>query len=253
MKRVFFVLLALGFFLCSIPFYPTLPAGAETPAFCRAVTNSVVLYKMPVCHYDYALFCIPYSYYLRIVDREGEFFLVEYQDNTDGFPKIYGYVEESAVSTEYQTPTLPLYPKQTLSVIRGSYVYTQPNRSAELLASALKDQTVRLYGVFPSKDGEDLFYYVKFGQVMGYLPAEACSAPKELIHPDPILTPSVEPIAEPSETAADPHASEKTVSRGKETIEIVLIVAITLAVLVIVYTMFRPKKPESRFFDDEDE
>ena len=252
MKRVFFVLFACICALCAA-FPSPASARAETPAFCRAVTNTVILYKMPVSHYDYALFCVPYSYYLRIVDREGDFFLVEYQDNADGFPKIYGYVEESAVSTEYQTPTLPLYPKQSLSVIRSSYVYTQPARNAELLASVLKDQTVRLYGSFPSKDGEDLFYYIKFGQVMGYIPAEACSSPRETTHPDPILSPSVEPISDPSATSAVDDSPAKSVSRGKETIEIVLIVAITLAVLVIVYTMFRPKKPESRFFDDDDE
>lgn len=252
MKRALFVFIACICAFC-IVFPRPIATRAETPAFCRAVTNTVILYKMPVSHYDYALFCVPYSYYLRVVDQEGDFFLVEYQDNTDGFPKIYGYVEKSAVSTEYQTPTLPLYPKQSLSVIRSSYIYTRPARNAELLAGALKDQTVRLYGFFPSKDGEDLFYYVKFGQVMGYIPAEACSSPKEITHPDPILSPSVEPISDPSGAPADDASPAKSSSRGKETMEIVLIVAITLAVLVIVYTMFRPKKPDSRFFDDEDE
>ena len=230
------------------------PAMAQSPTYLRVTTEGVVLYRTPVSHYDFALFVLPNSYYLRTVEKEGSYYLVEYQDGEEGFPKIYGYVECTALSDEYQTPAAPLYPKEVLTIIKSTYVYTQASISADLLATALDGQTVRLYGKFYSKNGERLFYYVRFGQVMGYVPAENCTAPSGALHPDILITPSVD-LPVQGEISPAPSGDSLLTAPPTQTdvLQIVLIIAVTLSILVIVYTMFRPKRPAPRFFEDEEE
>lgn len=259
-KRIFTAVFAIFLSLCGSPLFlclcgsPLFFVRAETPTYLRVVEEGVTLYKTPVSHYDFALFTLPRSYFLRAIEQEGGYYLVEYQDGEGGFPKIYGYVEISAVSDEYQTPSYPLFPKETLTVIKSTYVYTRPSETADLLATALDGQTVRLYGKCPQKSGERLFYYVRFGQVMGYMPAENCTPPSGKLHPDEMITPSVDAPVN-GELQPQPSAAVPLPSPLKRTdfLQIILIVAVTVAVLVIVYTMFRPKKPPPRYFDDEDE
>ena len=254
MKRTFATICAVFLLLIGNGAFLPRPVTAQTPSYLRVVKEGVVLYRTPVSHYDFALFLLPNSYYLRTVEKEGSYYLVEYQDGEEGFPKIYGYVECAALSDEYQTPSAPLFPKEVLTVIKSTYVYTQASENADLLATALDGQTVRLYGKFYSKNGERLFYYVRFGQVMGYLPAENCTAPSGEPHPDAILTPSVDLPVQGELNPAPSQGIPVTVSPSqRDVLQIVLVIAVTLSILVIVYAMFRPKRPTPRFFEDEEE
>ena len=252
MKRVFLLAVAICI-LFSAHAASFSVFAADTPAYCRVLQKNAVLYKTPVEHYDYALFYLPYSYYLPILGKEGGFFLVEYQDGADGYPVLYGYVKQDAVSLDYQSPSLPLFPKETLTVIQSSYIYTRPSRNSDLLASALKDQSVRVYGSYPEKDSDRMYHYVKFGQIMGYIPAENCSAPFGSLHPDEILPPSSSVSAEPAVAISKDAEVPASSSGTTDVLQIVVIVAVTLVVLVVVYAVFRPKKRNDRFFGDEDE
>ncbi len=218
--------------------------------YVRVVAPEVTLYRAPVEHRDYALFFLPETYYLRIVDEQGGFYEVEYQDGESGFPVLYGYVKKDTVSTDYPTPTEPIYEKQTLSVIKACYVYATPWEGGELLATALSGQTVRLYGTFPDKTGESLFYYVRLGHTMGYISAQNCTAPLFSPHPDPILTPSVSVSLSPSQNAEKPPII--TPVKKTDVLQIILILAICLTVLLALYTAFRPKKNTERYEDEED-
>lgn len=218
--------------------------------YVRIVTPFVPLYRAPVEHRDYALFYLPETYYLKVIDAQGGFYEVEYQDGENGFPVLYGYVKKDAVSLDYQTPTPPLYQKQTLSVIKSCYVYATPHENGELLATALQGQTVRLYGAYPDKTGENVFYYVRLGHTMGYLPASVCTPPQNQPHPDPVITPSVSVSTTPS-VAVSASPSVQPVKKT-EVLKIALILGVCLAVLLALYTAFRPKKTQERYFEEED-
>ncbi len=236
----------LGVF-CS-PF-PQTKAFANV-GFVRVINPNVTLYRAPVEHRDYALFHLPETYYLKVIDAQGGFYEVEYQNGENGFPVLYGYVKKDAVSVDYQTPTPPLYDQQTLSVIKSCYVYATPGENGELLATALQGQTVRLYGSYPDKLGENTFYYVRLGHTMGYLPASACTPPLQTPHPDPVITPSVSVSVAPSAGGESP--SPITPVPKTDVLKIGLILGICLAVLLALYTAFRPKKPQERYFDEDD-
>ena len=251
-KKFILILAALTLFLMNSG---ALNAYAETPMYGRALSDGVMLYKSPVEHADYALFTLPLSYYVTIVGEEGVFYVVEYQNNSSGYTKIYGYIRKSDLDTENQNPSAPLYYQTSLSVIAtSSFIYTRPDDTGDALATCLKEQTLKYYGKVSSADKQNVYYYVKFGSVLGYVPAVNCSAPADVLNPDPL------PANEPEEPV-QPSPSADSDADGKKTdvLQIVLIAAITIAALIIVYAMFRPgrNKPavsdKERYFDEDDD
>ncbi|MBR2616871.1 MAG: hypothetical protein IKC56_01370 [Clostridia bacterium] len=246
--RLFALVFGVIVGFCALP--PSRLEAFASVGYVRVVTPAVTLYRAPVEHRDYALFFLPETYYLKVVDEQGGFYEVEYQDGENGFPVLYGYVKKDAVSLDYSSPTPPFYQKQTLTVIKSCYVYATPNENGDLLATALQGQTVRLYGAFPDKTGESVFYYVRLGHTMGYVSASACSAPLSIPHPDPVITPSVSVSIMPSEGENAP-AQVRPVPKT-DVLKILLILGVCLAVLLALYTAFRPKKTQERYFDEED-
>lgn len=228
---------------------------AETPMYGRAVTERVIIYKSPVEHADYAMFSVPLSYYVTIVGEESTFYVVEYQNNSDGFSKIYGYIKKSELNTDNQNPSAPLYYQTSLSVITSScFIYTKPDDTAETLATSLKEQNLKFYGKIYSSDKESVFYYVKFGNVLGYVPAISCSAPAQVLNPDPL------PATEPEESVQpSPSVNADDTAKKTDVFQIVFIAAITVAALIIVYSMFHTgknkftPKDNDRYFDEDDE
>ncbi|MBE7090650.1 MAG: hypothetical protein E7363_01920 [Clostridiales bacterium] len=246
--RLFALVFGVVLGLISFPFSQ---AKAMTGlGYVRVINPNVTLYRAPVEHRDYALFYLPETYYLRVIDAQGGFYEVEYQDGENGFPVLYGYVKKDAVSLDYPTPTPPFYEQQTLSVIKACYVYVSPSENGELLATALQGQTVRLYGAYPDKSGENMFYYVRLGHTMGYLPASACTPPLHIPHPDPVITPSVSVSVMPS--VGENVPSQVLPVQKTDILKIALILGVCLTVLLALYTAFRPKKPQERYFDEDD-
>ena len=225
-------------------------AFADVPLYGRAVDTNAIIYKAPVEHKDFAMFVLPLSFYVTIISEEGMFYAVEYQDSSDGFTKIYGYIPKNALDTENQNPSMPLYLKDELSVLSDSYIYTRPDTTADAVSSCLKSQSVKYYGNLSNQKGE-IFYFVKFGTVMGYIPSSNCSLLDYELNPDPLPQEELPP-------EEDGPKEDEPETQKPEVLQIILIISITVAALVIVYTAFRPRtgKPKSlteRYFDEEDE
>lgn len=226
----------------------------EFPAFVRVREKNVYFCSTPSD--DSKLFALTPTYYLRVLGREGNFFRVEIMEESQNFAKLIGYVAVSAVEEINEEPLLPLYPTQVLSVTSSSArVYLQPSLSAKTLITATNSQQVGYYGKLISSGIE--WYYVFYGEQLGYVNSEYLSMPSISPHPTPLSVLAVDVVIEPEIDEPEPIADDSSatdsplLSQPTLGILIALIIIPTVVIVVLLFTPERkPRKVKELSFVD---
>ena len=250
----------ISIFLCfnSIFFIknPPLQVKGDTIIYGRVLKDNVYLYKLPFLSNENRLFALPVTYFVKVIGEEKDFYIAEYQDNEEGYVKVFGYVQKSVITLYDHTPVSPYFAKSTLSVVSSnSYIYSTPNTQS-ILASVLIGQEVKYYGKLYDRATLTTYYYVYFLNTFGYVKSSCLSSlnlemNKEPLPVDSALKDSQEQIESKPTTTTQKKSGSKT--------KILLAVIILLPCLTMVYFFFHtPSKPneyerQDRFFGEDDE
>lgn len=247
MRKILPVLLILLIF--SMPKCLSVSAYAQTTGYGRVLKEGVCLYRNPGLEQPDIMFTLTVSYYVFILDinTAANCYEVEYQDNSNGYVKIIGYVNKQDVSLA-ESPAAPYYPVIAGRLIKNSFVYQTAGANSQILVSAMLNQNVKCYGSLYNEAEEKFYYYVKLGSEFGYIAGEAIDVTLPSQHPDPM--PTAAPTAPPqNEATVKPITTGKQnfdLTKGDNTLQILLIAAICIPALIIVYLMFKPSKRSRR-------
>lgn len=175
------------------------------------------------------LFLLPETYYARVDNLDENFYYVT-------FNGISGKVERSKVSTVgYHTEATG-----TMQELRidNKYSYFTEIKLKSSLDGVSEDLTAPVNGsfVFLGKYPlTDMWYYVRYNDICGYLRAEFTTTPEISI---PVFVPEEKPIENP-EPAVD---TEKPKESNKNLTKILVITGLSVALVILLILLFRPKK-----------
>ncbi len=216
MKRLIFLLLLLAA-LCGAG--GRCAAAAEGQGEYAVAVGDVWFYT--AADESAALFLLPETYYVRVLDRGETFCTVEYQQDDAPYKKLLGYCRTDALTFVDFVPVRPYLRKQitvTFSLPDGGELGTPSLTTWE--------RTYVYYG--DRYEGDQLYLYVLCDGTFGYIPADA---PPEYEH-------NVDYLQDTSAEAEPPAAPS---SFG--TVQIVVIVLACVAAVAVAVILLRGKRP----------
>ncbi len=143
MKKIFLSVLIFLAIFAATPISRA-EGAAKKDYFAKIQTTNVLFYALP--NEESALFQLPYSYFVKVVGVEGNFYEATFKDKS-------GYVKKSDVALMSGTPT-NAYPSAQFMLFEPHYLYTSPSK-AEVLTAVSDDVTLNYYG---DMQGEELKY-----------------------------------------------------------------------------------------------
>lgn len=160
MKRLTLLAICLLAF-CNLLPAPTLAANAESEVYAVAETSDVWFYKSE--NEEEKLFCIPRTYYVKIVSRGQPFSLCEYLRDNAPYQKVLGYCLTDSLTFVDFIPQRPyLYREVTVE-------YVLPGAALGDGKFAGKKETFVYYGT--RYEGGQLYFYVGKNGEFDYIPA----------------------------------------------------------------------------------
>lgn len=184
------------------------------------------------------LFLLPETYYARVDNLDDEFYYVS-------FNGIAGKVDRTSVSSVGYHAEAPgticelridaKYSFFTEIRLKGSMDGGSPDATAPVSGSFL------FLGKYPTD--ADLWYYVRYEDVCGYLKAEFTTAPDLTF---PVFVPEQKPVEE------DPVTPQKEDEQDKNLVKILVISGLSVAAVVLLIVLFRPRKKGAHRYYYED-
>ncbi len=223
MKRISFLIAVwLGIALLALPFFcapaqTILSARAEGEVYAVAESSEVWFYKSE--NENDKLFCIPRTYYVKVLSRGERFSLCEYLRDATPYKKVVGYCLTDSLTFVDFVPQRPfLYREVTVE-------YVLPGASLGNGSFAGLKETFVYYGT-RYEDGQ-LYFYVGKDGAFDYIPAdeEISFELNSDYLPDP-----------------ETPAKDSSLSGGLSAVQIVLITLAAVAVLVVAVFVAHGKK-----------
>ena len=223
MKRIVTLLFICLFTMLSVaalpsPKSPALKANAEAEQYAVAETPDVWMYGEE--SEESKLFCIPHTYYVKVISRGEKFTYAEYLKDSEPYRKIRGYCLTSALTFVSFVPQRPyLFREVTVE-------YVLPGASLGNGKFSGLQETFVYYGT-RYENGQLYFYVGKNGE-FDYIPA------------DEELTFELNTDYLPEATSE--AAAKKSGESGISAVQIVLITLSSVALLVIAIFVALGKK-----------
>ena len=238
------ILLVIALILINIFTFTNMPAQASSDEiiYARITTNNVCFYSAP--SESSALFYIPNSYFVQLLDNAGdEFYSARYSD-------LFGYVKKSEVSPVKGTPINPYAEKISFRVIslNGLELRSVPKSTSpfEIVDNVPFLETDLVYygtmlGDSLVPECTNIWYYCKYldgtRSSMGYLYSLFCDKLTNIPTNTEVLEIRTEPIFVEEENPG--HNSTLNFSSPTQ---ILIVVAVCLPCLLIIYLLFKPTK-----------
>ncbi len=155
-----FCALAAAVILSACIQQPALPAAAESGTFfARAETRTAYFYSSE--NPSSALFTVPYTYCVQVLDEDGEWYYVKYADDYGSYRAIYGYCLKDSLTAVSGTPS-PVYLYKEVQV-----TYTADTSDSSLPVLSELTVSAAFYGTFYS--GPTAYSYVLCNGSFGYI------------------------------------------------------------------------------------
>lgn len=216
---------------------PTQKVYADSPAYVRVREKNVYFYSAP--NEDSVLFALVPTYYLRVLGVEGEYYRVELLEESVYFSKLLGYVRIDSVEEINESPLTPLYPTEVISITSSSArVYAQPSTSATSLITATNGQRMGYYGKIISGGVE--WYYVCYGEYLGYVNGNYLSMPNLTAHVTPLSAQILDIEIQPEVETVPETDAPKTETGVEQPTLLVLILLIAIPTVTIILLLFLP-------------
>ena len=146
------------------PFSSVRAAAAEDDtSYACALAHDIYLYAEK--NEQSGLFCIPYTYYVKVLSEEGDYCYVQYSEDAAPYTAIYGYCRTEQLHFVDFVPERPFlfYPIEvTYTLSAGGTFPAGDNVFSEVTL------TYAYYGEYTV--GSSLYWYVALDGERGYLP-----------------------------------------------------------------------------------
>lgn len=230
----------LAFFSAALAVVLLSPLLASSGVFAHAVDFPYVVIGGDIWLLDKddgrKLFLLPETYYARVDNLDESFYYVT-------FNGVGGKVNRNSVSSiGYHTDAagtmqeLRIDPKY--SFFTEIKLKSTMDGNAEDIHVPVEGSLVFL-GKYPSSD---MWYYVRYNEVCGYIKAEFTTSPDITI-----------PAFVPEEKPADaPPPSEEETPEDNNLVKILVITGLSVALIVLLILLFRPKKKGANKYYYED-
>lgn len=193
---------------------PCSPVYAASTQYARANHEEAYFYSEDRKR---SLFAVPETYYVEVLDEEGEWYKVQYADNAGNYKALNGYCKKQDFTLETAEPR-KIYLNKTVMV-----TYTAPENTSSLPALDNLKYEAAYYGNY--KHGGDDYSYVycqgSFGYILGKIEDYEPNAP----------------------VFANGGGTESGSGAGLNFATIAFIVIASLSVVVILIIYFTTKKP----------
>ncbi len=200
----------------------------EQTYYAKIQSTGVQFYSMP--SESYALFEIPYSYFVQVEYVVDDFYKVTYKD-------LEGYVKKDEVTLMNGTPTTP-YAEATFKLFVESPLYQSATNTSEIVRLD-ESVTITYYGTMTGQElrtGNTVWYYssvvINNTTYYGYI----YSAVTDLLTTISVNTETFDIVSE------DVFSTTQTFTSLSTGTKILLIVAISVPSVLILYFLIKPSK-----------
>ena len=230
------ILIAALLFLFPSPVLCVRAEEAASPAaevYAVAARNDVWLYTEE--NEESGLFLLPYTYYVRVVERGEPFSAVVYGTDEAPYRAVKGYCKTALLTF------VGFVPKRPFLKLEVTVTYTVPGTSSEM-GNGTFDEIERSFHYYgTSYLGTQRYFYVLSDGVFDYIPA-ARDVNYEL---------NTDYLTDVSGPAEEPPAEEEATSSALSGIEIAALILGILAVAAIAFFVLRGRKAPSAAEADE--
>ena len=217
---------------------------ADSETYMRVLQNDVYIYSDN--NFTNKLFEIPYGYYVKIENVNGNTVRATYGSNNEDYPVIMGYAKLDELTEIDYIPTKP-FTVIKVSTSISDVLFNDPNLSKAYF-NVPENTFMYYYGKYKSPSGSNICY-VYCNNKLGYFDT-ACLNPFTVPDsPDVINPPEKNEDKEPSPQ----EENKKSDSLPAESLQIIIIVGLSVISISIVYYLFKPskQKTEKQFFNEE--
>ena len=230
------ILIAALLFLFPSPVLTVRAEETQTPAaevYAVAARNDVWLYAEE--NEESGLFLLPYTYYVRVVERGEPFSAAVYGTDEAPYRAVKGYCKTALLTF------VGFVPKRPFLKLEVTVTYTVPGTSSEM-GNGTFDEIERSFHYYgTSYLGTQRYFYVLSDGVFDYIPA-ARDVNYEL---------NTDYLTDVSGPAEEPPVEEEATSSALSGIEIAALILGILAVAAIAFFVLRGRKAPSAAEADE--
>ncbi len=220
-------------------------AKAYNENYMRVLSEDVYIYSDS--DFTNKLFEIPYGYYVKVENINGATVKVSYGNNDENYPVIFGYAKLDELTETNTTPTKPFI------LIKVSATYSDVLFNDYNLSKAyfnVPENTFMIYyGKFKRDNGNDLVY-VYCNNKLGYFDVNSLNPFSVPDNPDQIIM-QQPPLGEEEK---EKEENEKPTTLPAESLQIIIIIGLSVISISIVYYLFKPTKQKTtteEFFTEE--
>ena len=194
------------------------PARASQTSYTYAQAVTETAYFFTQKDVSTSLFAVPYTYCVRVVRDDGQWYYVQYAEDEGIYRAVYGYVLKSDFTLlDGEPPATYLFKSITVTYSAGDGESSLPSLGEITMEAAF-------YGTYYS--GATAYSYVLCGDSFGYIPGANDNYP-------------LNPL--PSGGSGEEESGEKG---GGAAVTAVIIAALAAGALILVFLSSRKKKPE---------
>lgn len=187
-------------------------ASSRDYGYAQAVTTTAYFFSQK--DLSTSLFAVPYTYFVKVIREDGQWYYVSYAEDEGLYRAVYGYVLKSDFVQCEQPQTTYLFKSVTIT-------YSAGGENPSLPSLGEIDMEAAFYGTYYS--GATAYSYVLCGDSFGYIAGANDDYP-------------LNPLVTRSEDEPPPE------SDGNAAVTAVVIVALAAGALVLVFLSSRKKK-----------
>jgi len=222
-----FIISAATIYMIILSFSFGLNAAADSDVKYSRILNETTAF------YDESkeiLFYLPYSYYVKVISVGSTYTSVSYQGGNGIIPVIEGYIKTENLNIVKVTPSNP-YPDTTVMTKSADTLFSDSDLSLPKTIISSKSSAY-YYGKKTDTSGEDLIY-VYCNKYIGYMRKSAFGTFTLALNSDPIETDS-------GNSESDKESESVVKNTLGDSLQIFIIVGISVIAISIVYLLFRP-------------
>ncbi len=204
--------------------------NASTSEYMRVLTSNAYIYQDDT--FQTKLFIIPYGYFVYLLEDYGDYRKVSYGSNTDNCPIIIGYMKNVDLTQYLLVPTKP-YSIFTVTTNYSDILFNDYDRTTPYF-NIPKNSNMIYIGEYINQKNESLAY-VYYNSKLGYVDKKAIKSFTVPVSPD-----KIEPDVDVNENDEENQSNPSFIKN--ESLQIIIIVGISIISISVVYFLFKPTK-----------
>ena len=233
MKRIIVIVFAILYLILPFGFTKSNAVFGNSECYYRVLKDNVYLYADN--NLEKPMFKIPYTYYVKAENINGNIVRVVYGDDQADYPVIVGYMDLNDLTL---SQTTPLNPFAILKISTSTQDVLFADIDKKKAYFNVPSETFMIYygEILDKESNVTIMVYCK--NKLGYLDKNCANSFSIPLNTDPLPEPENEEPTTPSDTTN----IEKPSSELGEHLQILIIVGISTVCISVVYALFKPTK-----------